>query len=171
MMITILKQLRRKLLMLHGIILVLLTFSYIGLIIFYDGKMMMIHLISASLITLCIMSLIWGIIHIKKRFIHRKVKMTHHQMMIPYPQKFVDPLVDVGEITKSYLHKMKIIPDFMIEFREGRTLYLYPMVLEPSDQSYTIIKIHQNHVALVLDEHKKKRLLHLGNTVLIDERS
>jgi hypothetical protein len=77
-------------------------------------------------------------------------------------------MVEVGEIFKSYRHRKHWIPDYFIEFREGRTLYLYPLVQGITNESYTILKVNKFQLALVLDESNKKRIIHLGNAKLID---
>jgi hypothetical protein len=167
MMTTKLRLLRKKNLLVHGLILISLIVVYGLLMMVYEDEPVMMHITTGTIALFCLSSFIVGIYQIKHRFVHRKVKVTTIKETIPYPQKFVDPLVDVGSFLKTYRHKKKIIPDYMIEFREGRTLYLYQMIQEPSDESYTILKINHDHVALVLDENKRKKLLHLSNVELV----
>jgi hypothetical protein len=167
MMTIKLRRLKKKNLLVHGLILIFLIVVYGLLMITFENEPVMMHITTGIIASICLVSFILGIYHIKHQFIHKKVKVTAIKETIPYPQKFVDPLVDVGSFLKTYRHKKAIIPDYMIEFREGRTLYLYQMIQEPSDESYTILKINHDHVALVLDDNKRKKLLHLSNVELV----
>lgn len=169
MMTTKLRHLRRKNLLIHGLILTLLVATYIVLMFLYEDEPWFMHATIGSIIAICIISFVLSVKKIKQFLIHKKVKVTQNTMMIPYPQKFVDPLVDVGGFIKGYVHKSKIIPDYLIEFREGRTLYLYQMIQEPTDEAYTILKINHHDIALVLDQSNKKRIIHLGNAELVEE--
>jgi len=171
MMTTKLRRLRQRNLMIHGLILSLLVITYIILITLYEDEPWFIHATIGVIMTLCIISFAMSIKKMKHFLINKKVKVTHNTMMIPYPQKFVDPLVDVGGFVKGYIHKSKIIPDYLIEFREGRTLYLYQMVHEATEEQFTILKVNNYDVALVLDEQKKKRIIHLGNAELVEEHA
>ena len=64
--------------------------------------------------------------------------------------------------------KKYIIPEYLIEFREGNTLYLYQMIQKPTDENFTIVKINKFDIALVLDHKHKKRIVHLGNAELVE---
>lgn len=77
-------------------------------------------------------------------------------------------MIDLGRIFKNYRYKRHVIPEYLIEFREGNTLYLYQMVHDVSNENYKILRTNKLDVALVMDENNKKRILHLGNVEFVD---
>lgn len=162
------QQLRKNNVRKHGWVLLVMMVLYGSLIVTLPHFQDVIHGMGIALLTLLLISFIIQLRTIKYTLRQQKVKVTHQTHSFPYPQKFTDPLVDVGGFFKRYIHKKHLIPEYLIEFREGRMLYLYPIVTEISDETYTIMRVHKFNLALVMDEQKKKRILHLGNASLIN---
>ncbi|MFA5525960.1 MAG: hypothetical protein WC992_03955 [Acholeplasmataceae bacterium] len=168
MIIQYIQKKRTKNLALHLIFLVFLIVIYILGLFLIDPSNTLVHILGASLLFMTILSFIIGLRRIKKSLRNKKIKMIQTRQMIPYPQKFTDSMVEVGGFLKGYRYKQHLIPDYLIEFREGRTLYLYQMIQEITDELYTIVRVHKFDIALVLDGNRKKRIIHLGNAELVE---
>ena len=162
------KDLRLRNLFIHGFVLLPLLVVYVLLLILVPEKDWIIHLSAFGLLILLLISLLFGIRKIKRSLVHKKIRVKEISHMIPYPQKFTDTMVDVGGFFKIYRYKKHMIPEYLIEFREGRILYLYQMVHEVNDECYTILRIYKFDIALVIDKQYKKRIVHLGNAELVD---
>lgn len=101
---------------------------------------------------------------LKKALVGLNVHVVSSDNRIPFPQKFRDKLSPVSEIMKYYHYKKHQIPSSFIEFKEGKTVYLYQKIEEPcGDESYQILEIHDFQYALVQDNNNKKKIVHLGN--------
>jgi hypothetical protein len=119
------------------------------------------------LFILLLTSLLVSMKKIKRSLNGKIIKMITNQEVIPYPQKFKDDMVEIGGFFKGYRYRKHMIPDYLVEFREGKTLYLYPHVTEISESPLTIIRVHRFELALVKDEQDKKRIVHLKNVQLV----
>ena len=168
MIIHYIQKRRNKTIAFHLLLILPLLIAYSLSLIYLSVDHRLIHITFLLLITIVLTSFGIKMHQIKNTLKHKKIKMHQEFFMIPYPQKFIDHMVEVGEIFKSYRHRKHWIPDYFIEFREGRTLYLYPLVQGITNESYTILKVNKFQLALVLDESNKKRIIHLGNAKLID---
>lgn len=168
MITSYLKKMRQKNLFVHGLILFPILVAQYLLRIVMPEYSLYIYLITLFLALVLLISLLVGIHKIKQSLTYKKVKINQVSHMIPYPQKFTDSMVEVGGFFKSYRYKKHMIPDYLIEFREGRMLYLYQMVHEANDECYTILRNNKFDIALVLDTQNKKRIIHLGNAVLVE---
>lgn len=161
------KELRIKNLSIHGILCLSLVILYTPLVMWLP-KDDIIHMIGGLLLLMIVISLFIGIYRIKHSLVNKIIRIKEIKKMIPYPEKFTDSMVEMGGFLKSYRYKQHIIPEFLIEFREGRTLYLYQMIQQPTDECYRILKVNNFDIALVIDEKKKKRIVHLGNAELVN---
>lgn len=168
MIISFIQQKHKKNIRDHSLIMVALLGLYISMLMTFKDQTEIIHWIGLVLFTLLLMSFMLQMRRIKHALRDKKIKVTHTTHTFPYPQKFTDNLVDVGGFFKRYLHKKHLIPDYLIEFREGRMLYLYPIVTDANDDVYTILRVHHFSLALVIDQERKKRILHLGNATLLN---
>jgi Ca2+/Na+ antiporter len=168
MIIKVIQNQRKKNVRNHGLMLLVLLLFYSGTLIIYPAYLFIIHGIGLFIFTLLLISFISSLYRIKHGLRNKKIKVLHNTYPFPYPQKFSDHLVEVGGFFKRYMHKKQLIPDYLIEFREGHMLYLYPIIHEANEETYTIVRVHRFHLALVIDEQRKKRILHLGNAVLVN---
>lgn len=168
MIISYIQQQRKKNIRDHGLIMVALLGFYISMLITLIDQTEFIHWIGLVLFILLLVSFVRRMRRIKYALRNKQIKVTHTTHTFPYPQKFTDNLVDVGGLFKRYWHKKHLIPDYLIEFREGRVLYLYPIITDANDDVYTIIRVHKFNLALVIDQERKKRILHLGNATLLN---
>lgn len=167
-MIQYIQQKRKKNLFTHGIILFCQLILYFLFTYILNFDKLTTNIVSVTILVGLMISLLLGLRKIKHSLKQKKIKLKDNNYQIPYPPKFVDSMVEVGGFFKRYIHNKKVIPDYFIEFREGRTLYLYPLIKDVTDESYTILKVNHFELALVLDEQNKKRIVHLGNAMLID---
>lgn len=167
-MIQYIQQKRKKNLFTHGIILFCQLILYFLFTYILNFDKLTTNIVSVTILVGLMISLLLGLRKIKHSLKQKKIKLKDNNYQIPYPPKFVDSMVEVGGFFKRYIHNKKVIPDYFIEFREGRTLYLYPLIKDVTDESYTILKVNNFELALVLDEQNKKRIVHLGNAMLID---
>ncbi len=158
--------LRRRMLILH-LVAALATLGFYFAVLFYFNDFFMGYVITLVVMILLLISLLVNMKRIKRSLNGKMIKMINNQEHIPYPQKFKDDMVEVGGFFKGYRYKKHMIPDYLVEFREGRTLYLYPHVTEVSDCSYMIVRVHRFELALVKDEQDKKRIVHLKNVQLV----
>lgn len=126
------------------------------------------HIIFIALFIAWAISLTTFTKQINRGLIYRKIRIRDNAHKIPYPQKFKDYMLELGQVVGGYRYKNFIIPEFFIEFREGHRLYLYHMLEEITDETYTILKIHNDDLALVQDSKDKKHIVHLGNATCIE---
>jgi hypothetical protein len=152
--------------MFHLLIAIALLGFYYGMLIYLDPSFWF-YIIFLMLFIVLLVSLLVSMKKIKRSLNGKIIKMTTNQEVIPYPQKFKDDMVELGGFFKGYRYRKHMIPDYLVEFREGRTLYLYPHVTEISESPLTIIRVHRFELALVKDEQDKKRIVHLKNVQLV----
>ncbi|HAX03957.1 MAG: hypothetical protein A2Y45_07410 [Tenericutes bacterium GWC2_34_14] len=167
-MIQYIQQKRKKNLLMHGFILSGQLILYFLSVYLLNFDKLTTNIISIIILVGLMISLLLGARKIKHSLRLKKIKLKDNHYQVPYPPKFVDTMVEVGGFFKRYIHQNQVIPDYFIEFREGRTLYLYPLIQDITDESYTILKVNKFELALVLDEQNKKRIVHLGNAMLVD---
>lgn len=161
-------QQRKKNLKHHGLIILTIVIIYLLALIVIPEMKEWIHLLGLSLLFMSLISLLFGTYRIKHALLNKTIKINEVHELVPYPQKFRDTLVQIGDLFKNYRYKKYIIPEYLIEFREGNTLYLYQMIQKPTDENFTIVKINKFDIALVLDHKHKKRIVHLGNAELVE---
>ncbi len=158
--------LRRRMLMFH-LLAGIATLGFYYAITTFTDLFFWGHVIVLMVFVLILVSLLLSMKKIKRSLNGKIIKMISNQEAIPYPQKFKDDMAQVGGFFKGYRFKKHVIPDYLVEFREGRTLYLYPHVTEVNESAYTIVRVHRFELALVKDQQDKKRIVHLKNVQLV----
>lgn len=145
----------------------ILGLLYLFIVIRYEEPTYL-HLLLLMSIFIWFLSLIIFTHKINRKLIDKRIRIKDTNYKIPYPQKFKDYMLELGQVMGGYRYKNYIIPEFFIEFREGHRLYLYHMIEDITDETYTIVRIHKDDLALVKDSKDKKYIVHLGNTTCVD---
>ena len=98
-------QLRKKNLKHHGLIILTIVIIYLLALIVIPEMKEWIHLLGLSLLFMSLISLLFGTYRIKYALLNKTIKINEVHELVPYPQKFRDTLVQIGDLFKNYRYK------------------------------------------------------------------